>query len=95
MNSKEKNDELTFVNSTKLNIMSRLSEMGWSNRGVTYDTYSKKINNYEIMVHRYINSTNWQCTLVEWNGNLSNEITINYDASFEWIISITELLSKK
>ncbi len=80
---------------TKPIVMCRLSEMGWSNRCDTYDTYSKKINDYEIMVHKHINSKDWQCTLVEWNenGSLSDEITINYDASFEWVVSIAELLS--
>ena len=77
----------------KPDVMRRLSELGWQNRCDTFDTYYKKINNYEIVVSKHIKETKWQVTLVLHDGGFEDEITINEDAKLEWIISITELLS--
>lgn len=78
------------------NDMSQLSNLeGWTNRCDTYDTYYKKINDYEICVTKYINSTKWEVVLIEWDahGSQSNEIPLNYNATFEWVIKLTELLT--
>lgn len=76
-------------------VMCRLSDLGWRNRCDTFDTYYKKINDYEVCVSKHINSKSWSVTLVEWDesGNHSDEITINYDATFDWVIQLTEVLS--
>ena len=65
------------------------------NRCDTFDTYYKKINDYEVCVSKHINSKSWSVTLVEWDesGNHSDEITINYDATFDWVIQLTDVLS--
>ena len=76
-------------------VMCRLSDLGWRNRCDTFDTYYKKINDYEVCVSKHINSKSWSVTLVEWDesGNNSDEITINYDATFDWVVQLTEVLS--
>lgn len=82
------------------NIMSPLSDRGWFNqqqviRTDAFDTYSKKINDCEIIVSKYTKSSKWECVLIEFAADGRNdEITINYDATFDWVVSLEKLLSK-
>jgi hypothetical protein len=75
--------------------MCRLSELGWRNRYDTFDTYYYEINDYKIYVSRHVNSQSWSVTLVEYDSEINeiNEITINSNATFDWVIQLKEVLS--
>jgi len=73
--------------------MNGLLELGWENRCDTFDTYYKKINDYEVCVSQHTTEKHWTVTLVHWHDNETNEIAINYDATFEWVVAISEMLS--
>jgi hypothetical protein len=93
-----KNENLNESQKQQFNIvdvMTRLSDLGWKNQFDTFDTYYKKINNYEVIVSKHIDSKCWSVTLVSWDEsrNYSDEITMNYNATFDWVIQLTEVLS--
>ena len=79
----------------QINIdMRKLSDLGWKTRFDTFETYWKEINDYEIIVSKHINSKSWDCTLVQhFDENGSDEININCDATFDWVIKLVDLLS--
>lgn len=72
--------------------MDHLTHLGFTNRCDTFDTYSKKLEDYTIHVSKYINDKHWVCTLTDNDGN--DEITINYDTTLKWIIELENILSK-
>ncbi len=74
--------------------MNQLTSLGWNSRFDTFETYYKKIGDYEIIVSKHISETKWDCTLVEWNEEVINEITLNSDYDFEWIIKLVDVLEK-
>lgn len=71
--------------------MNKLINLGWNKTSTTlYETYSKTINDYTIQVTKHINGTNWiasiqTCEEIE-------IITLNHDASFDWVIQLTDIL---
>jgi len=73
--------------------MNKLLELGWNHRYDTFETYYKKIGDYEIIVSKHINSKTWDCVLVQYcEIDESCEITVNNNATLEWVISFTKLL---
>lgn len=78
--------------------MQKLSDLGWKTRFDTFETYWKEINDYEIVVSKHINSKSWDCTLVqhfdEYTDKMeSAEVTINLNATFDWVIKLVDILS--
>lgn len=75
--------------------MNRLIGLGYYNRFDTYDVYTKEINNFQITVSKHITKHKWQCVLVEWHegGNDSDEITLSFDCSYEWVCDLDKVLS--
>lgn len=75
------------------NDMSGLSSLGWKNQCDTFDTYYKKIGDYEILVSKHIKSRYWTVSLIDRGFQVSPEITINRNATFEWVVELTGILS--
>lgn len=75
--------------------MEKLSTLGWTNRSDNFDLYYKKINVYRVYVSKPISSENWMVRLVECNEELNpEEIVLNYDADFDWVIRLTNILEE-
>lgn len=71
-----------------------LSKLNWENRFDTFITYWKEIGEFKLYVSRHINESKWTATLVQWDEEpYSNEININYDTNFKWLMDMVQLLS--
>lgn len=69
--------------------MKRLIDLGWSSRLDTFETYYKSIDDYQIFVGRHIEQDPFWVTLIYHEC----EIIVNYDADFDWVVSLDKLLS--
>jgi hypothetical protein len=71
-----------------------LNKLNWEHQFDTFITYWKKIGYYTIYVSKHTKETKWNVTLIEWwDGNQSNEITINHNANFKWLMDLVQILS--
>lgn len=70
--------------------MNQLTNLGWYNVYDTFESYYKKINDYEVCVSKHINGDNWIVSIQ--TEEEIEIITLNHDASFDWVIQLTDIL---
>lgn len=74
--------------------MDKLSKLGWESNFDTFFTYYKNYGNYRLIVDRHKDETNWSVTLVDLCSSNKDqaEITINHNATVEWVIHLSYAL---
>lgn len=85
------------------NVMKDLVKLGWENFfDGSFDQYYKNIREFQICVHKQITDDKWECTLIahedckkysEFNDFVLNEITVNTDTTFQWVIDFEKIIS--
>jgi hypothetical protein len=67
-----------------------LDKLNWESRFDTFISYWKNIGDYTLHVSRHIKETKWTVTLIDCDND--NEIVINYNANFKWLMDLANLL---
>lgn len=76
--------------------MSELTKHNFKAHYDTFESYMLNIDDFNIIIDKHINETKYKCWIVSnYDGVKSDEICINDDCTFEWIMDLVELLKNK
>lgn len=73
-----------------------LTKYGFKPRYDTFESYMLNIEDLNIIVDKHNKETKFKCWLINnYDGTKSDEICVNDDCTFEWVMSLVELLKNK
>jgi len=73
--------------------MSALLDAGWKKDedvSIRWESYTKEVHGYKICVSRHVEGEKWAVALIDFD---MEQITVNEDATIEWVLDLVEILS--